>query len=135
MYQPPLNPGDGSADGFGVDLVSLLHSVVDARASDLHLKVGQPPILRIDGDLVAVDGWSPLTTDQLEVVVRDVGASDPARLQAFFDTGELDTAYQEADLPRFRVNAFRQRGDISFAFRLIPSDVPDFDGLGLPPGV
>ena len=47
----------------------------------------------------------------------------------------MDTAYQLPDLPRFRVNAFRQRGDISFAFRVIPAQIPDFRGLGLPPGV
>ena len=47
----------------------------------------------------------------------------------------MDTAYQLPDLPRFRVNAFRQRGDISFAFRVIPAQMPDFRGLGLPPGV
>ena len=65
---------------------------------------------------------------------RDVCASAPARLTAFQETGELDTAYQPAGLPRFRVNAFRQRGDISFAFRAIPSDVPTFDSLRISAG-
>src|SRR5262245_20016159 len=94
MYQPPLNPGDGSADGFGVDLAALLQHVVDSKASDLHLKIGQPPILRIDGDLKAIEGWAPLQSSQLEEIVREVGASDPPRLAAFWETGELDTAYQ-----------------------------------------
>ena len=65
-------------------------------------------------------------------MLETVGASAPARLAAFYETGELDTAYQHADLPRFRVNAFRQRGDISFAFRVIPNEVPTFDALRLP---
>ena len=56
-----------------------------------------------------------------------------SRLAAFEETGELDTAYQPAGLPRFRVNAFRQRGEISFAFRAIPSEAPDFESLGLRP--
>jgi twitching motility protein PilT len=64
-----------------------------------------------------------------------VGASDPARFAAFHETGEMDTAYQSPGLPRFRVNVFRQRGEISFAFRVIPTDVPTFDKLGMPPGV
>jgi twitching motility protein PilT len=71
----------------------------------------------------------------LESVLREVGESTSARLAAFEETGELDTAYQAVGLPRFRVNAFRQRGDISFAFRVIPRKIPDFEGLRLPPGV
>ena len=53
----------------------------------------------------------------------------------FEHTGELDTAYQARGLPRFRVNAFRQRGEVSLAFRAIPREVPDFESLHLPPGV
>jgi twitching motility protein PilT len=64
-----------------------------------------------------------------------VGASSRSRLAIFERTGELDTAYQPQGLPRFRVNAFRQRGDVSLAFRVIPREVPDFASLSLPPGV
>ena len=67
--------------------------------------------------------------------MNQVGASRRSRLAVFEQTGELDTAYQPAGLPRFRVNAFRQRGEISFAFRVIPREVPDFESLRLPPGV
>jgi twitching motility protein PilT len=135
MGQFPLNDHGSSADHNGVDLDSLLRAAVDAKASDLHLKVDQPPIIRHDGDLRPLEGWAPLESLQLEQIVRHVGASDPKRLAAFDESGDLDTAYQSAGLPRFRVNAFRQRGEISFAFRVIPSDVPNFDGLRLPRGV
>ena len=135
MDQPPLNPGDGTADGRVMDLTTLLQQVVYAGASDLHLKIDQPPIVRFDGLLTTLEGWEPLNSIQLEQFVRQVGTSDPKRLAAFNETGELDTAYEVAGLPRFGVNAFRQRGEISFAFRVIPSDVPTFDKLGLPPGV
>jgi twitching motility protein PilT len=118
-----------------VDLRHLLWTTVEAGASDLHLKIGQPPILRVDGSLEPLPTWPPLDSAQLEQIVEEVGASDPVRLAAFWETGELDTAYQIAGLPRFRVNAFRQRGDISFAFRLIPEEVPSFASLHLPPGV
>jgi twitching motility protein PilT len=60
---------------------------------------------------------------------------DPARRSSFDSTGELDLAYTPTGLPRFRVNGFRQRGSISFAFRAIPTDVPSFERLSLPPGV
>ncbi len=126
---------DDLAGGRIVDLGDLLHTAVERGASDVHLKVGQPPIVRFDGDLEPLEGWEPLTMPALEGVLREVGASTPARLAAFEETGELDTAFQLAGLPRFRVNAFRQRGDISFAFRVIPRKIPDFASLRLPPGV
>ena len=59
----------------------------------------------------------------------------PERLKQFHETGDLDIAYTADGLPRFRVNVYRQRGAISFAFRVIPRDVPSFEQLGLPPGV
>jgi twitching motility protein PilT len=117
------------------DLNDLLRRAVAHDASDLHLKVGQPPIVRRDGELSALDGCAPLEPFRLEQFLELVGASDPTRLAGFHVSGELDTSYRAADLPRFRVNAFRQRGDISLAFRAIPSDVPAFEDLGLPPGV
>jgi twitching motility protein PilT len=135
MGPVPLKNGGGFADGVIMELNNLLREAVAANASDLHLKVGQPPIIRHDGSLRALEGWAALVPSQLELFLRDVCASAPARLTAFQETGELDTAYQPAGLPRFRVNAFRQRGEISFAFRVIPSDVPTFESLRLPQGV
>jgi twitching motility protein PilT len=128
-------PTDDSRAERALDLFDVLHTAVERGASDVHLKVGQPPIVRFDGHLEPMQGWGPLAMPALEVVLREVGESSPARLAGFEQTGELDTAYQAAGLPRFRVNAFRQRGDISFAFRVIPRKIPDFAGLRLPPGV
>jgi twitching motility protein PilT len=119
----------------GPDLRGILTAAVERGASDVHLKVGQPPIIRFDGQLAALDGYPRLDTDGLEQVLKTIGAMAPARLSHFESSGELDMAYQVPDLPRFRVNAFRQRGDISFAFRVIPRTVPDFASLQLPPGV
>ena len=133
--QKHLNLPGESADGLGMDLNTLLRTAVERGASDLHLKVGQPPVIRHDGALAPLEGWEPFDAPQLEAVLGVIGASAPARLAAFHETGELDTSYQEDGLPRFRVNAFRQRGDISFAMRVIPDDVPTFDSLLLPQGV
>ena len=124
MSQFPLNTDGYSADMGHVDLTSLLRSAVDHGASDVHIKFGQPPVIRHDGHLAPLEGYGPLTSAQLEGIVEDIGASSPSRLAAFYETGELDTAYQVVGLPRFRVNAFRQRGEISFAFRIIPKTVP-----------
>jgi twitching motility protein PilT len=118
-----------------MDLDALLRRAVELGATDVHLKEGKPPILRRDGALGPMEGATPLAISDLEAIVERVGAVAPARLQLFHNTGDLDVAYQAQDLPRFRVNAFRQRGSISFAFRVIPKTVPTFDALSLPSGV
>jgi twitching motility protein PilT len=118
-----------------MDLTAILSDAVDRGASDIHLKVGQPPIIRFDGELGPLLGHRTLGSVDLQRVLENVAASAPARLAHFESSGELDIAYQLPDLPRFRVNGFRQRGDISFAFRVIPRTVPDFAGLELPAGV
>jgi twitching motility protein PilT len=118
-----------------VDLHSVLLRAVQSGASDVHLKIGQPPVLRRDGTLVPLDGAPSLDEAQLDAVLAALTETDPARRRHFDDTGELDLAYTPTGLPRFRVNGFRQRGAISFAFRVIPTNVPTFETLGLPPGV
>jgi twitching motility protein PilT len=118
-----------------VNLHDILLQAVELGASDVHLKFGQPPVIRIDGHLAPLPTVDRFDSETLEEVLNTVGASAPRRVRLFHETGEMDTAYQLPDLPRFRVNAFRQRGDISFAFRVIPAEIPDFRGLGLPPGV
>src|SRR5438105_2059269 len=118
-----------------MDLNPLLRRAVELGASDIHLKIGQPPILRRDGSLGPIDGELPVDEAGLKTVLETVGATAPFKLGQFEETGDLDIAYQSEDLPRFRVNAFRQRGAISFAFRVIPKHVPNFEQLSLPKGV
>jgi twitching motility protein PilT len=118
-----------------MDLNGLLRRAVELGASDIHLKVGQPPILRRDGDLDPMEDSPPLDASGLQAILQIVGGRAPEKLRHFEDVGDLDIAYQDEDLPRFRVNAYRQRGDISFAFRVIPKTVPNFEQLNLPAGV
>ena len=118
-----------------MELNPLLRRAVQLGASDIHLKAGVPPILRRDGSLGPLEECPVLRDADLESVLEQVGKRSPERYAAFKDTGDLDIAYQEEDLPRFRVNAFKQRGHISFAFRVIPKNVPDFEQLGLPKGI
>jgi twitching motility protein PilT len=114
-----------------MDLNGLLRHAVELGASDIHLKLGRPPILRLDGGLVALD-VPPLDEAGLAGYLAQIGARSPERLAHFNETGDLDIAYQAEDLPRFRVNAYRQRGATSFAFRAIPRTVPTLAQLGLP---
>jgi twitching motility protein PilT len=118
-----------------MDLVSLLTRAVDAGASDVHLKLGQPPVIRIDGELEPMEGTPAMTEQDLLTVLDTVTEISPKRRDLFDDSGDLDIAYSYPTLPRFRVNGFRQRGATSFAFRVIPSEIPSFEQLGLPPGV
>ena len=108
---------------------------VELGASDIHLKISQPPVLRRDGELGVLPDSPALTDADLESVVKQIAELAPAKLQSFYETGDLDIAYAAAELPRFRVNVFRQRGAISVAFRVIPKEVPSFEVLGLPKGV
>jgi twitching motility protein PilT len=117
-----------------MDLDVLLTHAVDLGASDIHLKVGRPPTVRHDGEITAMD-LPPLDDADLDEILRRVTEQAPKRYDQFEETGDLDIAYTAVGLPRFRVNAFRQRGAVSFALRVIPTDVPSFEQLGLPEGV
>jgi twitching motility protein PilT len=115
-------------------LDDLLARVVERGGSDLHLKVGSPPMARIDGELIPIDDRA-VTEGDVETVLVKLTDRAPAKRESFLATGDLDTAYIADGLGRFRVNAFRQRGSVSFAFRFIPNTVPTFRQLGLPSGV
>jgi twitching motility protein PilT len=117
-----------------MDLNTLLGRVIELGGSDLHLKVASPAMARVDGDLVPIDERL-ISESDLETLVTLVTELTPAKREGFYTHGELDTAYMAEGLGRFRVNGFRQRGAISFAFRFIPKEIPSFEKLGLPKGV
>jgi twitching motility protein PilT len=118
-----------------MELNELLRRAVEAGASDIHLKLDRPPMLRRDGAVAALEGVEPLTEADLDAYLRAVTAVAPQRYDLYHESGDLDIAYTAEDLPRFRVNAFRQRGATSFALRVIPKKVPRFEDLGLPDGI
>jgi twitching motility protein PilT len=118
-----------------MELNDLLRRAVDAGASDIHLKLDRPPMLRRDGAVAPLEGVDPLTEADLDAYLRTVTAIAPQRYDLYHESGDLDIAYTAGDLPRFRVNAFRQRGATSFALRVIPKKVPRFEDLGLPEGI
>src|SRR5207247_11041472 len=117
-----------------VELNAVLRRAVEHGASDVHLKVGQFPVARCDGTLTPFADHPQLTDADLEAALAIVSELTPARRESFYETGELDIAYTSRDLPRFRVNAFRPRGSLSFAFRVLPEHVQTFDALRMPPG-
>jgi twitching motility protein PilT len=118
-----------------MDLNAILRIAVELGASDIHLKVGQPPMLRTDGAIAPLPECPALNEQNMLAALEAVTRVTPERLRQFHESGDLDLAYTAEGLPRFRVNVFRQRGAISFALRVIPKDVPSFEQLSMPPGV
>src|SRR4051812_2854167 len=118
-----------------MELNDLLRSAVDAGASDIHLKFGRPPLIRRNGLVIPMENGEQLSNADLDSYLRTITSLVPSRYERFNASGDLDIAYTAEGLPRFRVNAFRQRGAISFAFRVIPKVVPRFEDLGLPSGI
>jgi twitching motility protein PilT len=112
-----------------LDLDGLLRFAVEQGASDVHLKVGSRPRLRVDGRLREgpFDTVEPTDTEQLAAVVIPRSRAD-----AFAEDHECDFTYGIAGLGRFRVSAFRQRGYIGFVLRRVLPGIPSFDALGLP---
>ena len=117
-----------------MQLDSVLAEAVSLGASDIHLKLGRPPLVRRNGEIEQLDG-TPLTEHDLLACLTAVTERTPQRAAQFHETGDLDLAYTSEGLPRFRVNVFRQRGAMSLALRVIPREVPMFTELGLPGAV
>ncbi|MFH1219847.1 MAG: PilT/PilU family type 4a pilus ATPase [Candidatus Eisenbacteria bacterium] len=110
-------------------LQPLLAEVVKRKASDLHLKLGTPPTVRIDGVLVPLDAPSP-TIEQMDMACDEV--LTPNQKKEFTATSEVDFAFGVPGLARFRANFYKQRGSIAMAFRLVPFDPPQVAELNLP---
>ncbi len=107
----------------------LLAQVAKAEASDLHLKVGSPPMIRVDGELRSLDE-PPCSPDD----TKDYAASlmTEKQIRRFSETNEIDFAYSAPQVGRYRINIYRQRGTISIAMRQVMTQVPDFSTLHLP---
>ena len=108
------------------DLIGLL---VREGGSDLHLKVGSPPVTRVQGLLRPVEGYGVLDSPDTEAMLR--GIIPEALIEDFERDGEADFSYASGP-GRFRVNAFKQRDAVSIVMRFIPFDIPRFEDLGLP---
>jgi twitching motility protein PilT len=108
----------------------LLKLMVNKGASDLHLTVPSPPVLRIDGELIPQKDLPPMTAKDIGLALEQIATQD--QRSVFDREWELDCTYTLPGLARFRVNALRQRGVISLAFRFVPFYVPSIDEWGLP---
>jgi twitching motility protein PilT len=113
-----------------LDLKQLLRMVAESGGSDVHLKVGSPPIVRVDGLLRRLKG-EPLTTEDTDFITHSI--VPPDRREKLEYKNEADFALSLAGVGRFRVNVFRQRGSISLVLRRVRVGSASFEELGLPP--
>lgn len=114
-----------------MELNDILAVAVKGRASDTHLKVGLPPVFRIDGSLVPMKDGERLTPD--DIAKMSDGVMSPMQKEKFRLTQELDLAYGVPGLGRFRVNIFQQRGTVGMVLRVIPMKILSIKDLNLPP--
>lgn len=108
----------------------LLEEVVKQNSSDLHLTVGVPPMLRVDGALKPIDNLKPLTAAEVEKLVFSV--CDETQKNILLKDMEVDFSFAFGDIARFRANAYHQKGNLGLALRLIPTKIRTIEELGVP---
>ncbi len=108
----------------------LLEDVIRKKASDLHIQIGLPPMLRVDGSLTPIPGFQALTPEEVEKLVFAI--LDEDQQQILLKDKEFDFSFAFGDLGRFRVNAFHERGNLAAALRLIPNEIKTITELGMP---
>lgn len=116
--------------GGQIRIETLLEECIKRNASDLHLQVGTPPILRIDGRMIAIGGMPVLTEQMVESLI--FSTLDEGQRNILIKDKEFDYSFAFGDMGRFRANAFHEKGNLAVAFRLIPNEIPSVESLGLP---
>ena len=109
---------------------NILRTALDAKASDIHLTVGVPPKMRVNGSLYDMDYPVLVASDTMSIAMRIMNDHHRAK---FDEEGEVDMSFSMPEFGRYRVNVFRQRGCVALALRLVAEEIPDPVSLGLPP--
>ncbi len=125
----PVAAAPAAPTGKQFDYKSILQHMIQANASDLHLKVGRPPTLRVDGQMVSLD-MPPLKQEDLRSLAEQV--MGPKSIKEFSELKESDFALAVPGIGRFRVNAYQQRGTIAYAMRTVPFQAKTISELNLP---
>lgn len=116
-----------------IDLREVLKTAHERNASDVHLTVGIPPKLRIDGGLYDAEGFPRLTPDDTETIAAEL--LNERQKEHFARHGECDLSFSIPQTGRYRLNVYRQRGSVALAIRLVAFDVPTPEELGIPESV
>ena len=113
-------------------IVEIMHAASDAGASDVHITVGIPPKMRVNGTLITMDYPKMSPQDTLAITYSIM--SDAQR-ERFEEKGEYDMSFSIPELGRYRVNAYKQRGSAALALRLVGTKIPSPEVLGVPESV
>ena len=116
-----------------VEIAKLLQICVERNASDLHLTVGRPPVLRVDGVLCSLDEYEVLKPEGTEELMKSI--TDEGQRERIKERGGVDFGFAFGDVARFRVSVYKQKANFGIALRLIPSNLLSFDEIGLPPNI
>ncbi|MGE0614298.1 MAG: type IV pilus twitching motility protein PilT [Bacteriovoracia bacterium] len=128
--RPEVNGAQaGPRNAAQIDMRYLVRALIKYNASDLHIKVGRPPLYRIHGKLIPAK-MPQMTAPQVEKLLSDV--ISPRQIAELSQKLQVDLSFRMGELGRFRCNVFYQRGSLSCVIRMIPFTVPKFDDLGIP---
>src|SRR5258708_17366427 len=112
-----------------MNIQELLSVMIESKASDIHIKTGRQPILRVKGGLLPME-MAPLNKEQVAELVKQV--LNENQWDKFDIKNEFDAAYNWEGIARFRANVFRQRGLVTMVMRIIPAKIPTLDELDVP---
>jgi twitching motility protein PilT len=129
----PTRGTEADTDLTGWDLNALLIQVLERKCSDLHMTIGAPPTIRLNGSLLPIEGYPELTAAVLQKLLFAIITQK--QRERFEEELELDFAYSVPGKARFRVNMYRQRDAIGAAFRLIPYEIKKLEELNMPPSI
>ncbi len=111
------------------EIKDILKNASAAGASDVHITVGIPPKMRVNGDLITMDYQRLMPSDTMEIMLQIMNEEQRKR---FEERGEYDMSFSIPELARFRLNAYKQRGSVALAIRLVGTEVPSAESLGVP---
>src|SRR5829696_4551991 len=130
---PAVEAGSGRTDSRRVfDVNEALHALIAHGGSDLHIKAGNRPLIRVDGLLQAIDRDAEKLSPADMDAALDALLQEPDKREEFAEEGEVDFSYGLPGIARFRVNAFRQRGSVAVVARAIPFGIRTIEDLALP---
>lgn len=112
-----------------MDLLELVNIATLRKASDIHLTVGLPPVLRVNGQLIILDGEKLMPGDTKALVYQSLNDN---LINILEEKGEVDSSFSNPGVGRYRINAYKQRGSYGMAIRIIPLEIPSGEELGLP---
>ena len=113
-----------------MDFLELVNDAISRNASDIHITVGIPPTIRVNGELQSIGEQALMPPDTENLVMQALDDKQKERLQ---EKGELDLSFSAKGIGRLRINAFKQRSSYSMAIRIVNLTIPSMDDLGLPP--